>query len=92
MTLVTIISTIPSIPWNYYYTFVLEEKHGFNKSTKGLWVADQVKTLGLIGILGLPILAGFLRVIEWAGRSFVPWLMLFMYVLTGREGGVADEG
>lgn len=24
-------STITSLPWSLYYTFVLEEKHGFNK-------------------------------------------------------------
>lgn len=24
-------STITGLPWNIYFTFVLEEKHGFNK-------------------------------------------------------------
>lgn len=24
-------STLSNIPWSYYYHFVLEEKHGFNK-------------------------------------------------------------
>jgi len=71
-------STLPSLPWSYYYTFTLEERHGFNKSTKKLWIADQIKTTGLMAVFGLPILAGFLKVIDWAGRSFVPWLMLFM--------------
>jgi STE24 endopeptidase len=78
MLIITVISAIPSIPWNYYYNFHLEERHGFNKSTVALWVTDQVKTLGLLAVIGLPIMAGFLRVIGWAGKSFVPWLMLFM--------------
>lgn len=72
------ISSILSIPWDYFYTFVLEEKHGFNKSTVRLWLMDQVKTWVLLLIIGSPVLAAFLRIIEWAGRSFVPWLMLFM--------------
>ncbi len=78
ITTLTIISTIPSLPWNWYYTFVLEEKHGFNKSTVKLWISDQIKTMGLLAVIGLPLLAAFLRIIEWAGRSFVPWLMLFL--------------
>jgi STE24 endopeptidase len=78
MAALTALSSIPSLPWGYYYTFVLEEKHGFNKSTVKLWVTDQIKTWALLAVLGLPILAGFLKVIEWAGKNFVPWLMLFM--------------
>lgn len=27
----TVFDTIVSTPWSYYYTFVLEQKHGFNK-------------------------------------------------------------
>lgn len=73
-----IVSSIPSLPWSYYYTFVLEEKHGFNKSTKKLWIMDQIKTWVLVAVFGLPILAGFLKIVDWAGKSFVPWLMLFM--------------
>lgn len=62
----------------YYYTFVIEERHGFNKTTKKLWVTDQIKTFVLAVVLGLPFLAGFLKVIEKAGKNFVPWLMLFL--------------
>lgn len=28
-------STVAGIPWSYYYHFVLEEKHGFNKQVGG---------------------------------------------------------
>jgi len=31
ISIIMIYSTISSIPWSYYYHFVLEEKHGFNK-------------------------------------------------------------
>ena len=26
-----VFNQITALPWSYYYTFVLEEKHGFNK-------------------------------------------------------------
>ena len=71
---------IPTIPISLVSTFVVEEKHGFNKSTIGLFFADLVKGLFVVAALGLPLLAGFLRIKVWAGESFVGWLMLFLYV------------
>ena len=78
ITAVSIFTTIPSIPWSLYHAFVLEEKHGFNKSTLKLWISDQLKTYGLLAFIGLPVLSAFLKIIDWAGKLFVPWLMLFM--------------
>lgn len=78
MVALTAVSALPSLPWSYYYHFVLEEKYGFNKQTVRLWAMDQVKGYALGAIIGLPILAGFLKVIEWAGKGFVPFLMVFM--------------
>lgn len=83
------ISALPSLPWSYYYHFVLEEKYGFNKQTVRLWAMDQIKGYALGAIIGLPILAGFLKVIEWAGKGFVPFLMLFMQVFL--SGGVINS-
>ncbi|WVR04304.1 hypothetical protein IAU60_001304 [Kwoniella sp. DSM 27419] len=78
MTCLTLVTSLPGLPWSYYQTFTLEQKHGFNKSTVQLWVTDTIKTYALGAVIGMPILAGFLKVIEWAGKSFVPWLMLFL--------------
>ncbi|WVQ97691.1 hypothetical protein IAU59_004805 [Kwoniella sp. CBS 9459] len=78
MTLLTLSTSIPGLPWSYYQTFVLEQKHGFNKSTVKLWIMDTIKTYALAAVIGLPVLAGFLRIIELAGKNFVPWLMLFL--------------
>lgn len=74
----TVVSAAPSLPWSYYYHFVLEERYGFNKQTVRLWAMDQIKSYALGAAIGLPILAAFLKVIEWAGKGFVPFLMLFM--------------
>jgi len=72
------VSFIPSLPVSIYQTFVLEEKHGFNKTTPALFVADLLKTALLSAVLGSPFLAGFLWVFKWAGVQFVPWLMAFL--------------
>ena len=71
---------IPTLPLGLYQTFVLEEKHGFNKTTPGLYVADMLKGWTIGFVLGAPLLAAFLYVFEWAGDRFVPWLMALLYV------------
>jgi len=76
--LLQIFSTIISLPISYYQTFVLEEKFGFNKSTKGLWIADTFKSILLTVVLGFPILAGFLKIIDYFGDSFIFWVWIFL--------------
>jgi STE24 endopeptidase len=61
-----------------YQTFVLEEKHGFNKMTIGLFIMDTLKGWALGFVIGSPVLAAFLWIIRWAGDSFIPWLMSFL--------------
>ncbi|KAF8321210.1 hypothetical protein DL93DRAFT_2051713 [Clavulina sp. PMI_390] len=69
---------IPSLPVQYYQTFVLEQKHGFNKSSIGLFVSDVAKGWVLAAAIGGPFIAAFLWIIKWAGDGFIPWLMAFM--------------
>lgn len=45
-----------SLPFDLYATFKIEEKYGFNKSSFGLWVTDQVKSLLLGLLIGLPLI------------------------------------
>ena len=39
--LIGLLLSLPSIPFNWWGTFKLEERFGFNKSTKKLWVIDK---------------------------------------------------
>ncbi|KAH8829254.1 peptidase family M48-domain-containing protein [Flagelloscypha sp. PMI_526] len=71
-------SAIPTIPLSVYQTFVLEEKHGFNKTTPTLFVTDLLKGWTLGFFLGAPFIGAFLWIFKWAGNRFVPWLMMFM--------------
>ncbi|CCH46105.1 CAAX prenyl protease 1 [Wickerhamomyces ciferrii] len=76
--LLQVISTVISLPISYYQTFVLEEKFGFNKSTRTLWITDAFKSILLTVLLGFPILAGFLKVIDYFGDSFVFYVWIFL--------------
>jgi STE24 endopeptidase len=73
-----LVTTIPTLPFSVYQTFVLEEKHGFNTTTPWIFVTDMLKGWALGLIIGAPFLSGFLFVFKWAGDRFVPWLMAFL--------------
>ncbi|WP_350292269.1 M48 family metallopeptidase [uncultured Croceitalea sp.] len=65
-------SSIISIPFSYYQTFVIEEKFGFNKTTKKLFFVDLIKGLLMTAVLGGGILALVILFLEWTGNNF--WL------------------
>jgi len=71
---------LPSIPLSAYQTFVIEAKHGFNKTTVGTFFADILKTWILSLAIGAPFLSAFLWIFRFAGDHFVPYLMGFMCV------------
>jgi len=55
--LLFVVSSLLSLPFELYDTFVLEERFGFNKSTMGTFWVDQIKNIGLSAVLGLPLAA-----------------------------------
>lgn len=78
--LLVLISSLTSIPLSLYSTFVIEERHGFNKSTLKLFITDTLKGWLVGAVIGMPFLAAFLKIIDWAGDAFVPYLMIFLQV------------
>lgn len=72
------ISLLSNIPIELYYNFVIEQRHGFNKMTYGLYIIDTIKQTLLTAVIGLPFLAGFLSILDWGGNNFIPYLMAFL--------------
>ena len=65
-------STLISLPFELYDTFVIEEKFGFNKMTLGTFFGDKIKGLLLAVVLGAPILALVLFLFDRFGP--IAWL------------------
>ncbi|NJB72289.1 STE24 endopeptidase [Saonia flava] len=65
-------SDIVSTPFSYYQTFVIEEKFGFNKTTKRLFFLDKIKGWLMMAVLGGGILALVIWFYQTAGPDF--WL------------------
>lgn len=74
--LVLAVLSLPALPWDWYGTFRLEERFGFNKSTLGLWLSDKVKGLLIGAALGIPLLA----LLGWFFNTFPTtwWLWGFI--------------
>ncbi|KAL6936664.1 hypothetical protein ACO0R3_000264 [Hanseniaspora guilliermondii] len=74
----TTISTFLNLPLSYYRHFVLEEKFGFNKMTKSLFVMDSIKTLILVNTLGSIPLYILGLVLKKCTDNFVFYIWIFI--------------
>ncbi|MCL6272835.1 M48 family metallopeptidase [Muricauda sp. 2012CJ35-5] len=81
--IIMLISSIAGLPFSYYQTFVIEEKYGFNKTTKGLFFLDKVKGLILTTVFGGGILTLFILFYQWTGPKFwlYTWIMFTVVIL-----------
>jgi STE24 endopeptidase len=68
-----VLSGIFDLPFSLYATFVIEEKHGFNRQTVRGFLLDQLKGVALAAILGAPILLVVLLVMERTGAAWWLW-------------------
>jgi STE24 endopeptidase len=65
--------SIPGLPFAWYAQFKLEERFGFNTTTARTWVLDRMKGFLLAGLLGYPLCALVLKLIEWTGANWWLW-------------------
>ncbi|KAF0095764.1 MAG: STE24 endopeptidase [Puniceicoccaceae bacterium 5H] len=81
---IMLLLSIPSLPWEYFYQFRLEERYGFNQSKPALWISDKMKGLVLGLAIGCPLLALILWLVEltplWWVWAFVA-LFAFQLVM-----------
>ncbi len=75
-----------SIPFKYYFQFVIEERYGFNKTTIRTFVSDTIKALILTIVLG----GGIIALLNWiyllfetrlVGFIAVSWVVLMVIIL-----------
>jgi STE24 endopeptidase len=76
-------SDLINTPFTYYKTFVIEEKFGFNKSTKKLFIIDKIKGLLMTIVVGGGILALITWFYQFAGANFwmYAWLLVAVFSL-----------
>ncbi|HEY2561364.1 MAG TPA: M48 family metallopeptidase [Caldimonas sp.] len=67
------IGAVLELPFDWYATFRLEQRFGFNRITWQLWLADMAKGIALSAIIGIPLLAAVLWIMAAAGRAWWLW-------------------
>mmetsp|Transcript_26156 Transcript_26156/g.43581 ORF Transcript_26156/g.43581 Transcript_26156/m.43581 type:complete len:464 (+) Transcript_26156:53-1444(+) len=80
--LMSVVDTLINMPFSLYSTFVVEEKHGFNKSTVALFFQDKAMTLGLTFLLGLPVLSLVVWIVRWGGPYFYFYVWIFLCIVS----------
>lgn len=84
-----VLLSVPSLPFEWWEQFRLEDKFGFNKSTQALWLMDKLKGTLLMFAIGFPLLWALLALVRGAGGAWWIWgfgllfgfqlLMLILY-------------
>jgi STE24 endopeptidase len=69
-------SDLLAIPFQWYSTFVIEEKYGFNKTTTKTFVLDKLKGYLLAALIGGGLLTLLIFLVATIGPSFWIWFSL----------------
>ncbi|WP_176058610.1 M48 family metallopeptidase [Paraburkholderia sp. BCC1876] len=80
------ITSVIDLPFDYYRQFVVEQRFGFNRMSKGIFFVDRLKGVLLGAAFGLPLLFVVLWLMNQAGSlwwlwTWVVWVAFQMLVL-----------
>ena len=75
-----ILNDLIKLPFEYYFTFIIEEKYGFNKTTIRTFLTDKIKKYILAILIGGGILAGTIYLFSYVNNSFWLWLWTGMSI------------
>ncbi len=80
---VYLVMTLVEMPTSLYQTFVIEEKYGFNKNTPKQFFKDQALSIGLVLVIGMPLLAAILWIMDSIGSLWwlYAWAILMAFSL-----------
>jgi STE24 endopeptidase len=69
----TVIGSVIELPLDWYGTFRIEQRFGFNRMTMKLWLADMLKSALVGAVIGLPLAAGILWIMAATGGGWWLW-------------------
>lgn len=83
-----LVGAVVGLPLTLVQTFGVEQRFGFNRTTPALWLTDVLKGLAVGAVLGLPLLALLLWLMQaggalwwlWAWVALVLWQLLLMAI------------
>ena len=84
---VMLVSTVAALPFDVWRTFVVEARHGFNRMTPRVFIADMLKGALLAVLLGAPLLLAIFWLLEHTGRywwlyTWLAWIVFTLLLVT----------
>lgn len=73
----SVFNTVLSLPWTAYFTFKVEQKHGFNQQTPGFFIKDKIKKFFVMQLISAPVVAGLVFIVKAGGDYFFIYLWGF---------------
>ncbi len=77
----SLINTVIELPFDYYDTFVIEEKYGLNKATKKTFWLDAVKNLIIGSVISYALIVLIMVLFERFGNMAILWCTIAMLVI-----------
>ena len=75
--LLSSLTSLAMIPFDYYNTMSIEERYGFNRSKKSTFWLDQIKQF----IISTALITGIGAMLMWAHTTLGDWLILAVAVI-----------
>jgi STE24 endopeptidase len=68
-----LIGGLIELPFDWFSTFRIEQRFGFNRMSLGMWLADMAKGVAVGAVIGLPLVALILWLMGAAGSLWWLW-------------------
>jgi len=71
--LIGLMEVVAGLPFDYYHSFVIEDRYGFNTKTINIWISDLIKSFLVMIVLGGLLLSALLVMLTYAGKNWWIW-------------------
>ncbi len=68
-----LLEVLAGLPFDYYHSFVIEDRYGFNTKTIKIWISDLIKSLLVMIVLGGLLLSALLLLLKYTGTNWWVW-------------------
>uniref|UniRef100_A0A0N5BHY2 CAAX prenyl protease n=1 Tax=Strongyloides papillosus TaxID=174720 RepID=A0A0N5BHY2_STREA len=80
-TINSLLTFVTALPFSYYDTFIIEQKHGFNKQTLPFFIKDKIKGLVVGLVIMIPVIAAVIWIVENSGEYLFVYAWIFVSII-----------
>jgi STE24 endopeptidase len=65
--------SLSTVPFDYYHSFIIESRYGFNTKTVKIWLTDLFKTALVSTVIAAVLISAILLTIQYLGKTWWLW-------------------